>query len=410
MTFLGLVVTSPDNSGARGYQVAILGSSGDLATHIELALATEVGREVARNHLVLLTAGDDGVMGVAAEGAKQAGGTTVAILPAAKSLQKPWLYDVVIDTGLNWWQFSDVLLRSVRGAIAIGGGAGTVAELIWLYLNQTPAVLVEPSKLVTDLFDGRSIDARELIKFPVVRSAAGAVEGLLQSANAASAGDLVQAGWALHASCYPFGDSGNYLESAVQFRLAAVSALPQSSLRSRALALYRDSLGDHAYYHQMDFFLAASCYGAAIEQLRNCPVDSSNDARGFLPYLRAILVESLALGLEEAGELDMAQVLAKEAATKYEDATRESPSAEHEYLLHSSTGMGAYADYLAARIASGSGNIAEARAKLVQARLGCEAALKHLPRWAESGFSDSYQRFAGRLRALEDQLNPDDSR
>src|SRR5437773_1910884 len=99
-----LVTTSPDNLSARGFQVAILGSSGDLATHIELVLAADVGREVARNHLVLLTAGDDGVMGAAAEGAKQAGGTTVAILPAAKSLQKAWLYDVVINTGLNWWQ------------------------------------------------------------------------------------------------------------------------------------------------------------------------------------------------------------------------------------------------------------------------------------------------------------------
>ena len=63
----------------RTVYLAVIGGS-SVSPEIA-ALAREVGREVARRGAVLLCGGLGGVMAAAAQGAKEAGGVSLGILP-----------------------------------------------------------------------------------------------------------------------------------------------------------------------------------------------------------------------------------------------------------------------------------------------------------------------------------------
>jgi uncharacterized protein (TIGR00725 family) len=107
------------------------------------ALARAVGRGVAERGAVLLTGGRTGVMEAASRGAKEAGGTTIGVLPgagAAESAPNPFV-DVALFTGLgearNW-----VNVCASDAIIAIGGGFGTLSEIALALKARKPVVLV----------------------------------------------------------------------------------------------------------------------------------------------------------------------------------------------------------------------------------------------------------------------------
>lgn len=164
-------------------QIAIIGASGDIATPEELNLAGHCGRDLAARGCVVLTAGDDGVMGAAARAVAAAGGTVVAVLPRDKRLSDPALFCAVVDTGLSWVQFGDSLIRSSSGALIIGGGAGTLAELALLYLAQMPAAFVGARSDLAQQYGNKPLDRRELGSFPVFDEPSAAVDHVVQRAR-----------------------------------------------------------------------------------------------------------------------------------------------------------------------------------------------------------------------------------
>jgi uncharacterized protein (TIGR00725 family) len=105
--------------------VAVIGG-GDAAPDI-LALAREVGREVAKRGAVLLCGGLSGVMAAAAQGAKEAGGVSIGILPDAdRSRANPFLtYSIPTNLG----HARNVLIAHAADAlIAVDGEHGTISE------------------------------------------------------------------------------------------------------------------------------------------------------------------------------------------------------------------------------------------------------------------------------------------
>jgi uncharacterized protein (TIGR00725 family) len=67
-------------------------------------------------------------MEAACRGAKDAGGTTVGILPGAERSDANAWVDVVIPTGLGQAR-NAIVVRSADAVVAIGGGYGTLSEI-----------------------------------------------------------------------------------------------------------------------------------------------------------------------------------------------------------------------------------------------------------------------------------------
>jgi uncharacterized protein (TIGR00725 family) len=78
--------------------------------------------------VVLICGGLGGVMEAACRGARQAGGTTVGILPGTdRSAANPYV-DIAIATGLGEAR-NAIVARSADALIAIGGAYGTLSEI-----------------------------------------------------------------------------------------------------------------------------------------------------------------------------------------------------------------------------------------------------------------------------------------
>ena len=110
---------------AKTIYVAVIGG-GQVVPEIA-ALAREVGREVARREAVLLCGGLGGVMAAAAQGATEAGGVSLGILPDAdRSRANPYLtYSIATNLG----HARNVLIaHSADGVIAVDGDYGTISE------------------------------------------------------------------------------------------------------------------------------------------------------------------------------------------------------------------------------------------------------------------------------------------
>jgi uncharacterized protein (TIGR00725 family) len=90
--------------------------------------AMEVGRLIAQEGGVIITGGLGGVMEAASRGAKEAGGTTVGILPGLSRDEANKYVDIPIVTGLSHAR-NVVVVRSADAVIAISGEYGTLSEI-----------------------------------------------------------------------------------------------------------------------------------------------------------------------------------------------------------------------------------------------------------------------------------------
>jgi uncharacterized protein (TIGR00725 family) len=147
--------------------IAVLGSSGDIAVPRELVLAHDFARLAASEGYRILVGSNEGIMGAAAAGAALSGGVTVAILPVEKTVD-PNLFTMVIRTGLGWGSFSQVLVNSCAAAVFVGGGAGSLIELCLCYLNGIPSLLLGgESRLAGAFREGLVPDARHLTEITI---------------------------------------------------------------------------------------------------------------------------------------------------------------------------------------------------------------------------------------------------
>lgn len=110
----------------HGAWIAVVGPG--RATPEELALAEEVGAEVAAAGAVLVCGGLGGVMEAACRGARSRGGTTVGLLPGTdRSAANGWV-EIAIPTGLGEGR-NALIVRAADALVAIGGAWGTLSEI-----------------------------------------------------------------------------------------------------------------------------------------------------------------------------------------------------------------------------------------------------------------------------------------
>lgn len=112
--------------GVPPVAVAVIGAGhADVPTE---AAAREVGSCVARAGALLVTGGLGGVMAAASQGAHDAGGVVLGLLPGSRRSDANRWVTVAVPTGLgelrNW-----LVVRAADAVVAIGGEYGTLSEL-----------------------------------------------------------------------------------------------------------------------------------------------------------------------------------------------------------------------------------------------------------------------------------------
>ncbi|MDZ7289136.1 MAG: TIGR00725 family protein [candidate division KSB1 bacterium] len=102
-------------------------------------LARQVGHEIARAGAILICGGMFGVMEAACRGAKEAGGTTIGILPGKAKTEGNAFVDIPIVTGLSDAR-NVIIARSADGVIAVDGEYGTLSEIAFALKFGKPVV------------------------------------------------------------------------------------------------------------------------------------------------------------------------------------------------------------------------------------------------------------------------------
>ncbi|MBN1424791.1 TIGR00725 family protein [Candidatus Fermentibacteria bacterium] len=111
--------------GSRRVQIAVVGSSRPSPRGNELAY--ECGRLLAQRGAVVICGGLGGVMEAACQGAHDAGGLAVGIVPGSRSDANKWAHAVIspgMGYGRNW-----AIVHSSDGVLAVEGQIGTLSEL-----------------------------------------------------------------------------------------------------------------------------------------------------------------------------------------------------------------------------------------------------------------------------------------
>lgn len=107
-----------------------------------LTVAETVGRMIAERGLLLVCGGLSGVMEAVSKGAKEAGGTTIGILPQdTKDEANPYI-DIPIVTGFGVGR-NVIIARTSDVIIAIGGGYGTLSEIAFALQLGKPVIGVD---------------------------------------------------------------------------------------------------------------------------------------------------------------------------------------------------------------------------------------------------------------------------
>ena len=105
-------------------------------------IAREVGRRIAEAGAVLVCGGLGGVMKAASQGAKEAGGLTIGILPGAQTGDANPYIDIPIATGLGYTRNSIVAMNA-DVLIAVDGEFGTLSEIAYGRIFGKPVIGLE---------------------------------------------------------------------------------------------------------------------------------------------------------------------------------------------------------------------------------------------------------------------------
>ncbi len=106
--------------------IGVIGGSAVDQTAFETAY--EVGRLIAEAGAILICGGLTGVMEAACKGAKEAGGTTIGILPGLYVDDANPYVDIPVATGLGHGR-NLVIINTAQAMIAISGRYGTLSEI-----------------------------------------------------------------------------------------------------------------------------------------------------------------------------------------------------------------------------------------------------------------------------------------
>lgn len=99
--------------------------------------AVQAGRIIAESGSVLVTGGMGGVMEAASEGAREAGGLTIGIIPGSDRSKANQYVDIVIPTGMGHSR-NTLTAGAADMVLAFKGSYGTLSEIAFALIAGTP--------------------------------------------------------------------------------------------------------------------------------------------------------------------------------------------------------------------------------------------------------------------------------
>ncbi|HKU49686.1 MAG TPA: TIGR00725 family protein [Nitrososphaera sp.] len=157
----------------RKLQIAVIGYNNE-CSEVARNMAYEVGKSIASSGAVLVCGGLGGVMEAACRGAKDAGGTTVGIIPQEEFSHANQFCDIVVCTGIGFAR-DFIVASSADGIIAVGGGVGTLIEMGVGYMTRKTVVTIAGTGGVAEMYGGKYLDERNRVKILVAPDAKTAV-------------------------------------------------------------------------------------------------------------------------------------------------------------------------------------------------------------------------------------------
>lgn len=125
-----------------------------------LKRAEEVGRAIAKAGAVIVTGATTGIPYWAAKGAKDAGGISIGLSPAASEKEHIKVYnlptdyfDLIIYTGFNYSGRNLLLVRSSDASVIICGRMGTLNEFTIAFEDGKPIGILSGSGGTLELID-----------------------------------------------------------------------------------------------------------------------------------------------------------------------------------------------------------------------------------------------------------------
>ena len=131
--------------------VALLGP-GDGGTR-ETEAARAIACCLASAGLAIVCGGRGGVMRAAAQGAQEAGGISLGILPEADLSAANEFLTVALPTGIGEIR-NTLIVRSAVCVIAVGGGVGTLSEMAFAAKWNKPLIALYPEPHAVSLLPG----------------------------------------------------------------------------------------------------------------------------------------------------------------------------------------------------------------------------------------------------------------
>lgn len=172
-------------------QIGVIGSAGKddyenngAASEKMTMAAEEIGKLLAEANSVVVTGGKDGIMEAAAKGAKLAGGVTVGVIKGKDRFHSNNYTDIEIISGMTADGFDELTLVLMCDAlIVIGGGAGTLQEIVIAYRNNKPIVALDYLGGWGEKLAGQYLDERKKVFIRSAKTPAEAVNFVLKNSK-----------------------------------------------------------------------------------------------------------------------------------------------------------------------------------------------------------------------------------
>ncbi len=165
-------------------QIGVIGSMTKQPTNTNKKMASEIGKQIARQHAVLCFGfEDDGpsLPGIAAEAAHNANGIVLAFL-RSEGIKSPW--GMSIQTGMERGGGREfIFIRSCDAIISIGGGSGTLMEIAMAYQARIPVIAIQGSGGWSNRLMGTHLDERKAQKIIRADTAVTAVRRAMSLAH-----------------------------------------------------------------------------------------------------------------------------------------------------------------------------------------------------------------------------------
>jgi uncharacterized protein (TIGR00725 family) len=143
----------------RAAVLSVIGA-GDAPSAV-CAAARELGREIASRGAVLINGARGGVMRAAAQGAREAGGHTVGVLPGYDRRDANEFIEFAVATGMGEAR-NAIIVASSDAVIALPGEGGTLAEIGFAKKFRRPVVALDCWPEIDGLHRAQS--AREAVE------------------------------------------------------------------------------------------------------------------------------------------------------------------------------------------------------------------------------------------------------